>query len=170
MPVEAQAYPLDAEATFPNNARLPALLYRDAFPRLPDVEPAAVIEHTFASNNWSGGWRDGVYDYHHFHSTAHEVLGCYAGRARVQLGGPRGPIVELARGDVVILPAGVAHKRIEADARFAVVGAYAHGRDYDMQCGAPEHAAEVERNIAAVPLPNADPVFGTTGPLLAHWR
>ena len=169
-PLEVQAHRLTAQGSFPNNPRWPALVCRGAFPRLPSIEPAVVIKRAFASHAWCDGWRDGVYDYHHFHSTAHEVLGCYAGKARVQLGGPEGPIVEVARGDVLILPAGVAHKRIEADASFAVVGAYADGRDYDMQCGEPDRTAECTRNIAAVPLPHADPVYGVTGPLLTHWR
>jgi len=167
---QVEAYPLGPQASFPNNDRLPALVYRGAFPHLPNVDPAAAIERAFSAHDWTDGWRDGVYDYHHFHSTAHEVLGCYAGRAHVQLGGPQGPVVEVARGDVLILPAGVAHKRIDANAQFAVVGAYADGRDYDMQRGEPDAAAEIARNIEAVPLPHADPVYGASGPLLSHWR
>lgn len=161
----AEAFLLAPSGDFPNNPTLPALHYRAAF-ELPRVDPAARIEHTFARHAWTAGWRDGVYPYHHFHSTAHEVLGCYAGRAQLQLGGPDGPILELSRGDALVLPAGVAHKRIDASADFSVVGAYAGGRAYDMQRG---NSAAASR-IAAVPLPEQDPVHGAEGPLFSHWR
>ena len=39
---------------------------------------------------WLGAWVDGIYAFHHFHSTAHEVLGIVAGSASVILGGPKG--------------------------------------------------------------------------------
>lgn len=128
-----------------------------------------MIERAFEQHGWSNGWRDGVYDYHHFHSTAHEVLGCYGGRAQVQLGGPEGPIVPPERGDVLVLPAGVAHKRVQASADFAVVGAYADGRDYDMQRGDAQTEPALTRQIARVPHPRADPVYGSAGPLHWHW-
>ena len=85
------------------------------------------------------------------------------------LGGPDGVRIEISRGDVIVLPAGVAHKSIETSADFKVVGAYAEGRTYDMRRGEPDEAPAVEREIAQVPLPNADPVHGPGGPLLEHW-
>ena len=59
------------------------------------------FENRFAANGWTGAWRNGVYGYHHYHATTHEVLGCHAGTARVQLGGPDGAVHEIAAGDVV---------------------------------------------------------------------
>ena len=92
-------------------------------------------EERFARNGWTGAWRNGVFDWHHFHTTTHEVLGCYQGNAKVQLGGPDGPVHDLSAGDVVIIPAGCAHKRISASDDFAVVGAYPGGARPDMQDG-----------------------------------
>jgi uncharacterized protein YjlB len=161
---------LDAHESFPNNPSLPALQYRAAFPALANVNGAAALERTFSRNGWSSGWRDGVYNYHHYHSTAHEVLGCYAGRGLIQLGGAEGPVFEFTRGDVLVLPAGVAHKSMDTSKDFSVVGAYAQGRAYDLLRGHGDVAASVASNIAAVPLPELDPVYGAQGPLLQHWK
>lgn len=164
---EIEAIPLADEDAYPGSSSLPVLLYRGAFADAGDERPEH-IERTFARNGWTAGWRDTVYDYHHYHSTAHEVLGCYRGRARLQLGGPRGPTLELAAGDVLLLPAGCAHKRLEASPDFRVVGCYAEGREYDMMRGAPGERPSADARIAALPPPRADPVYGSTGPLHAH--
>jgi len=176
---QVEAIWLEASDGFPSSV-LPVLLYRGAFavPRLMEVENVAscaesaarTIEKTFALHHWSGGWRDGIYDYHHFHSTAHEVLGCFGGRATVQVGGPNGPQLHIASGDVLVLPAGAAHKCVSSTADFRVVGAYERGRSYDMQIGDPAARRGAERRILEVPSPALDPVYGAGGPLLRAWR
>jgi uncharacterized protein YjlB len=167
--VEPECHRLEPSEPFPNNPRLPVLLYRSVL-RLPAHGDAALpIERRFERNDWTGGWRNGVYNYHHYHSTAHEVLGCYAGRASVQLGGPQGIVLEFARGDVLVLPAGTAHKGLESSHDFSVVGAYPRGVAYDMRRGRPEERADAERAIARVPMPRQDPVLGADGPLTRHW-
>ena len=144
--------------------RFPLLVYRGALP--PD--PAA-MERAFAANGWSNSWRDGIFDYHHFHSIAHEVLGIAAGEVRVAFGGPSGREVTVRAGDVVVIPAGVAHRNMGASADLLVVGAYPGGGDYDIRRGDPaEHAAAL-RAIAAVPLPDSDPVSGRDGGLRRLW-
>jgi uncharacterized protein YjlB len=151
------------------NSRLPLLIYRRAF-ELSGSDPAAAIERTFAEHGWGGTWRNGIYSYHHYHSTAHEVLGCYRGSAKVQFGGESGIVEELGAGDVVIIPAGVAHMNLGATADFAVVGAYPPGQDYDMNHGEDGERPRADENIARVPRPETDPIFGKDGPLLKHWR
>ncbi len=158
------------DAPFPNNAVLPVLLYHGAFALDGVADAPALIERTFHKNGWSNGWRNGIYEFHHYHSTAHEVLGCYSGRARAQLGGPGGPIVTLAAGDVLVLPAGVSHKKIDSSSDFAVVGCYAHGADYDMNSGDDDERPAADERIARLRLPDADPVYGPSGPLCSHWR
>ena len=175
---QIEAIRLSASDGFPN-VSLSVLLYRGAFGlarNVPQGVQAAVesaaraIEKTFALHRWSGGWRDGIYDYHHYHSTAHEVLGCFSGRATVQLGGPNGPQVAIAAGDVLVLPAGAAHRRLTASADFRVVGAYERGRSYDMQLGDASSRRACEQRIREVPAPEFDPVYGDGGPLLLAWR
>lgn len=161
---EPETHRFADDGRFPNSA-LPLLLYRGALP--PD--PAAT-ERLFAANGWSNAWRNGIFDYHHFHSTAHEVLGVAAGEARVAFGGPSGRELALRAGDAVVIPAGVAHRNLGASADLLVVGAYPGGADYDILRGDPaEHAAAV-RAVAAVPPPELDPVRGRGGALLRLWR
>jgi uncharacterized protein YjlB len=145
------------------------LIYRGAFRAPKRSDPATVIERVFAMNRWSRPWHDGVYGYHHYHSTAHEALGCFAGHARLQIGGPTGPEVELGSGDVIVLPAGVSHKSLEASDDFSVVGSYAGGRSYDMKYGHADERPDADERIAQVPLPEADPVYGRDGPLRHYW-
>jgi uncharacterized protein YjlB len=166
---EVVALRLQDDGAFPNNAALPVLHYRGAFAFSKAADPATVIERVFAMSGWSRPWHDGVYNYHHYHSTAHEALGCCSGSARVQLGGPGGVEVEMERGDVLVLPAGVAHKNVAASDDFSVVGGYAGGRSYDMKYGHADERPAADERIAEVPLPEADPVYGRDGPLMRHW-
>lgn len=151
------------------NSPLPLLLYRGAF--VPDGagDPAAAFVRLFAQNGWRGAWRNGIYPFHHFHSTTHEVLGVARGQARVRLGGERGAGLVLAAGDVVVIPAGVGHKNEGASPDFLVVGAYPEGRDWDLRRGDPAERPEVLANLASVPLPAADPIHGPNGPLPRLW-
>lgn len=155
------------DGTFPNNPRLPVLLYRGAFE---SSDSPADLEKAFEGSGWGGTWQDGIYGYHHYHSTAHEVLGVAEGTARVQLGGPDGPTFELAPGDVVVIPAGVAHKNLGSSSDFLVVGAYPAGQKWDMNYGKPGERPDADRNIERTPLPETDPVYGSEGPLLEKWR
>src|SRR5882672_8485777 len=96
---------LDDDGRFPNNARLPLLIYRHAL-NLPRHDPASAIEDLLEENDWCNSWRDGIYTYHHYHSNTHEVLVVFSGSSEVQFGGPEGVSQEIAIGDVVIIPAG----------------------------------------------------------------
>lgn len=121
----------------PNNNRLPVLVYRQVFAG--ESVSASHWEQLFKQNHFGRSWRDGIFTYHHYHSTAHEALGCYAGHARVRLGGDSERVrrdVELHAGDCILIPTGVAHKNIGQDADFGVVGAYDLDRkSYDMNYG-----------------------------------
>jgi uncharacterized protein YjlB len=163
------ALPFDENGLFPNNSELPVLLYKGVF-NSENADLAPEIEKVLSGNNWGGQWRNGIYSYHHYHSTAHEALGVYAGWAEVQLGGPENEPVKIEKGDLVVLPAGTAHKLMDSGGGFAVVGAYPDGRNYDMNYGKNEEFEKAKQNIAKVPLPENDPVFGGRGQLFEYWN
>lgn len=167
-PNEVIAQLLKEDGNFPNNNRLELLVYKNAFPENPD--PAS-IENVLKENKWKNSWRNGIYHYHHYHSTAHEVLAVYNGHATVQWGGPNNGIeVELTAGDVVIVPAGVAHKNLSSSKDFKCIGAYPKGQDFDMNYGKDGERPGTDNKIKKVPLPEADPVYGKEGPLLEFWK
>ena len=148
------------------NSPLPALVYHG----VEAATQAADCEALFGANGWGGHWRSGILYEHHFHSTAHEALGIVAGRASVMLGGPGGERFEIGAGDVLVLPAGTGHCRLESSGDLLVVGAYPPGQAWDMRYGDPGEHDEVLANIAAVALPQTDPVLGADGPLVELWR
>jgi uncharacterized protein YjlB len=151
------------------NSKLPLLVYRRAV-AVADEDPAHVFEELFKENGWGDSWRNGIYPYQHYHSTAHEVLGIYQGSAKVQLGGERGMIHDVKAGDVIVIPAGVAHKNLGSSSDFGVVGAYPEGQEMDMNYGKANERERALENIGNLELPKMDPVFGENGPLIEKWR
>ena len=165
---KVESYRFEDDGVFPNG-RYPALIYRGVLD--PGGDLARGFEGLFGRNGWTHSWRDGLFNFHHFHSTAHEVLGVYRGSVRVALGGPGrgGRLVELQAGDVVVVPAGLAHKNDRQSRDFATVGAYPRGTSYDMMYGRKGERPQADRNIERVPLPSIDPVEGPRGSLPQLW-
>ena len=159
------------DGPIPNNPTLPMLLYPSAIDLSTNPsDPAALFERLFAQNGWIGGcWRNGIYPFPHYHSTAHEVLGIAAGHAEVRLGGQTGQVFTVKAGDVALLPAGCGHQNLGASSDLLVVGAYPPGPDWDLCRGEPGERPSAIENIAKVPLPATDPVGGTQGPVIEHW-
>ena len=77
-----------------------------------------------------------MYDFDHFHSTSHEVLGIASGKARLCFGHEENPqrVVEvLEKGDMIVMPAGVSHRILEdLEGGFQMVGSYPVGSNWDM--------------------------------------
>jgi len=160
---------LSENGNFPNNPDLPVLLYKSVFD-FSGSDPASEIERILSQNNWGGSWRNGIYNFQHYHSTAHEALGVYSGWAVVQLGGPENDPVKIEKGDLVVLPAGTSHKRIDSGDGFAVVGAYPDGQNWDMNYGKDPEMEKAKQNISRVSLPKNDPVFGAKGKMFEFWK
>lgn len=150
----------------PNNPRLPALIYEGAFPPAAP-ELATLMERRFRENGWPPQWRDGIYDFDHYHTQGHEALGIAAVSARLVLGGDGGREIDVKAGDVLVLPAGTGHRRISQSADFLVVGAYPPGQTADIVRH--EATPSMVQKIALLSFPPRDPVAGVDGPMLRLW-
>ena len=145
----------------PNNPRLPVRVVRAA---VPAGRPEAA-EAILAERGWPPAWRDGIFPYVHFHTTAHEALAIVRGTVRVQLGGRGGMEMDLAAGDLVVLPAGTGHCRLRASEDLLVVGAYPPGQEPDERREADEAELQAHRaRIARLTDPPACPASGQAYP------
>lgn len=160
---EYESYILKEDGEIPNNPNLPLVIYPEILNKYIDE-----MNEIFLKKGWHGTWIGNVYDYHHYHSTAHEVLGVLSGNAVIQFGGKDGVSVEARTGDVIMIPAGVAHKNIQSSHDFRVVGGYPEGQEADL-CTMDADKSHTIENIHQVPLPHTDPVFGDDGKLLDLW-
>src|SRR5260370_2897298 len=105
--IEPLAIVFADDGLVPNNP-MPFLAYQGAV-AIDNAHPEKTIEGLFGANGWGDMWRNGVYDYLHYHATVHEALGIARGHARVRFGGDRGKEIEIAAGDGAILPPGTGH-------------------------------------------------------------
>lgn len=70
---KANAFKFKDDGVIPNNdERWPLVLYRGAVSLPGRLDPAAVMEDPFDRNSWGDFWRNGIYDYVHYHSRIHE--------------------------------------------------------------------------------------------------
>jgi uncharacterized protein YjlB len=166
--IEPFTFVFEDDGIVPNNP-MPFLVYKGAV----DVDndhPEKTIEGLFGANGWGDMWRNGVFDYLHYHATVHEALGVARGHARVRFGGDRGREIEIAAGDVAILPAGTGHQCLSASRDFSVVGAYPPGAKMHVTLPTPENYKKALKAIPGVKLPKTDPVVGENGPLVKLWN
>ena len=157
------------DGSIPNNPTLPLLIYGGVLD-LAGADAAAKCIERFAAHGWHGAWRNGIFPFPHYHSTAHEVLGICQGEAKVRLGGEHGLVMTVRSGDALALPAGTGHQNLGSSPDLLVVGAYPDGMDWDL-CRSESSVREGERNNnQAVPLPDSDPLCGRGGPLMRSRR
>ncbi|AYC28565.1 cupin domain-containing protein [Paenisporosarcina cavernae] len=149
----------------PNNPELPVLIYQQVFREHPNE-----IKTVFTLNNWRNSWKDTIFNYTHYHSTAHEVLGVISGHAKLMLGGENGQMVHVKAGDVLLLPGGTGHRKISASESFQVIGAYPDGMEYDVLTEKETFFTKAVASIERIPLPTLDPVYGHKGPVPLYWK
>jgi uncharacterized protein YjlB len=165
--IEPLTFVFADDGLVPNNP-MPFLVYKAAID-VDNAHPEKTIEKLFGANGWGAMWRNGVYDYPHYHATVHDALGVARGHARVRFGGDKGKELELSAGDVAILPAGTGHQCLSASPDFCVVGAYPPGPAMQITRPTPENHAKALKTIPQVKLPKTDPVRGENGPLVKLW-
>jgi len=164
---KSETYFFEDDGIIPNS-KYPLIIHRNAFSERGN-SGAKWLEECFASNNWKNSWRNGVFHYHHYHSITHEVLGVFEGNALLHLGGENGKKIRVNAGDIVVIPAGVGHKKLEASKEFAIVGAYPDGMDYELMKGKPGERPQADKNISTVPFPHQDPLLGKEKGLVLIW-
>ncbi len=164
--------PLDLadDGATPNNPLWPMLAYRGAITARALAADAYAFDRLFEVNGWPVGFRNGIYRFTHFHTVTHEALGIAAGSARVQFGGDSGPILDVAAGDAVLLPAGTGHRLIAASGDLLVIGAYPPAADYDLVRAGEGDITTHRARIAAVSRPESDPILGEAGGIGGFWR
>lgn len=152
------------------NSKYPVIIYHHAF-TMEDQPAADFLELRFAENGWSNAFRWKVYDFHHYHTNTHEVLGVYAGNALLQLGGPEGEKLHVRPGDVIILPAGTSHIALSHSDDFMVVGAYPHGVEPDLIKLDDQRPEGVIARVDGIAIPKRDPFFGNSEQgLIESWN
>jgi uncharacterized protein YjlB len=170
LPIEPETYSFPDDGSIPNNPKLPFLIYRGAIDLKGSPDPEERVESTFAAHGWGEMWRNGIYQYAHYHSMIHEAMGLARGRAKVRFGGSGGREIDIFAGDVCVLPAGTGHQGLWASPDLVVIGAYPPSGKYDLCRGSKAEYARAIAAIAEVPVPATDPVFGAAGPLIQIWR
>ncbi|WP_309572204.1 cupin domain-containing protein [Deinococcus sp.] len=143
---------LDTTGRVPNNV-LPVRIYRAA---LKDRTPEQIEAH-LAARDWTNSWRNGIYPFHHYHSSAHEVLVIARGQVTVILGGEGGVQCTVGEGDVLLLPAGTGHRNGGGSSDLLVIGAYAGGREWNTCRPEQTDPDEARQRIARVPLWTHEP-------------
>lgn len=168
MKEKVKQYVLNDNGIFPNSA-LPVLHYKHVL-QLPFLFPAVKVKAIFKRNGRTNNWRNGIYTFHHYHSNTHEAIGVIKGKTAIQLGGEDGINIDIEKGDVIIIPAGVAHKNLGEEKDVICIGGYPGGREYDMNYGKEGERPFADKRIARLAMPYADPVYGKKGGLVEFWK
>lgn len=166
--MNCQIYFFDDDGSIPNNPNLPLLVYPNALSG--DETKTATCRELLNNRNWSNEWVNGIYSYHHYHSTTHEVLAVLSGSATVKMGCEQGEELAISKGDVIVIPAGVGHCNLGSSGDFRVMGAYPGGQSYDLCTGKNDERPQVLENIKNVAIPDLDPVTGEKNPLYQKWK
>ncbi|KAH7048363.1 hypothetical protein B0J12DRAFT_755322 [Macrophomina phaseolina] len=172
---EPETYSVRRNAHCPNSS-FPVLVYRNVLPTPVDEESTSeFLQH----NKWEkkGTW--GAIMTKHFHPNTHECYGIFRGTSTLVFGeggldAPgTGVRCTVSAGDVVVVPAGVAHASATSADDYKYIGVYPQGSPkWRNEWGkrAVEDDDPLLSEIAAVPVPACDPVYGAGGPAVRIWR
>lgn len=150
------------------NSHLPLVLWRGRLPE--EARSGEAAAALYRASGWTGTWVYTVYPFWHFHTRGHEVLACVAGKARIGFGGEGGAEIDVAVGDVCVVPAGVGHRRLSASAGFLMAGGYPPGQAGDIVRPGEMDLGRIAAAIAALAMPVTDPVSGAADGVVAVWK
>jgi len=166
--ITPDTYYVSDNGVFPGN-KLPVLHYKRPL-HIPFLFAARYVKNIFRKHDWNNTWRNGIYTYHHYHSNTHEAMAVIKGSTTLLLGGENGKQVVLRKGDIIVIPAGVAHKNLGRMKDVICVGGYPEGRDFDMNYGTPGERPAADKNIENLPIPSTGPLAGSEDPLVRLWK
>jgi uncharacterized protein YjlB len=170
--IQITTHSIDAHAGFPNTSlrpQRPLLIYHSCF--VDTASPALIESYLNAVGVVEPAWRYTMYRQHHYHSTTHEVLVVSGGAATLCFGGldnATGLVQDVCKGDVIVIPAGVAHALLHDKGGFMMVGSYPVGSHHWDMCTGGEGRAMFD-NIKGLGSFARDPIYGEGGPLNDHW-
>lgn len=150
------------------NSPFPLLIYRGFF----DKEYEACedwLQKRFSSNKWFPAPGLQVFGFTHYYINTHIVLGICSGEAKWQLGGALGITTSIEKGDVIVIPAGVALRHLESDKDFKIVGACSVNVVPEVQKERNGNLMYGHNYIAGVALPETDPILGPEDGQLTIW-
>lgn len=172
---EPEQYPVRRNAHCPNS-QFPVLVYRNVLPTPVDEESTSEF---LQRNQWEkkGTW--GAIMAKHFHPNTHECYGIFQGSSELVFGEGgadevgTGVRCTVSAGDVVVVPAGVAHASVTSADDYKYIGVYPEGSpkwrsEYGKR--AVEDDDPLLNEIGAVPVPVCDPVYGHQGPAVKIWK
>lgn len=158
------------DGIFPNNM-LPVALYKRAM-NIPmsDFLVYLYFKVIFNEHGWINNRRSGIFNFHHYHSNVHKVIGVCNGSASLLFGGNNGERIGLEKGDVIVIPAGVAHKNLGKENCIDCISAFYEGCAYDLNYGRPGERPTADVNIASLPIPDTDPLYGKAAGIVTLWQ
>ncbi|KAM0326599.1 hypothetical protein ACHAQA_006468 [Verticillium albo-atrum] len=185
---QPEQYHIKPTAHCPNNV-LPVLVYRNVLP-LPYNE--ATASEVLEAHGWEKRGTFGTIIIKHFHPNTHECYGIFQGSSELIFGAGRaddaaaGVTCRVSAGDVVVVPAGVAHASVptvgrpkvkwdldEDELHYQYVGVYPReGPIWKVEYGKEEIGKDdpLFDEIAQVAVPVDDPISGPNGPLCQIWK
>ena len=172
--LRVEGFQIPAYQLIPNTSiqKKPLMIYHSAFDSKADAK--AIESHLSSKGIVDPAWRYPMYSTTHFHSTTHEVLVAFNGKAKLCFGGEENlgkREVVMEKGDVIVVPAGVGHSLLEdMDGGFEMVGSYPRGgKQWDM-CYGRQGEEEKVKAIEGLRWFEKDPVYGDDGPILQAER
>lgn len=140
------------------NSHLPVLIYRGLFDD--SYESCEQwLEDKFTGNGWVRTCNKPLFEYYHYHSNTHEVLGVCDGKGFLQLAADNGVRTEIVKGDVILIPAGVGHYCMTHSDDFAVVAGYPDSVVPDVKRATAENRTAALENLKNVAPPAFDPIL-----------
>jgi uncharacterized protein YjlB len=165
------------------NSKHPVLIYRSAIGFVESV-PRLAARNLIADHIGKNGWRleEGLtlYSYHLYDRKAHKAFIVINGQATLQLGGPKvGRSAVIEEGDLIVIPAGVAHRHLRyanlsLTAQFEAMEIRPVAADEPGPVRGLKKSMEVARpkaleSLANIPRP-FNPLYGPQGPGLQGWK